>query len=90
MLKEYQKLASDQYVQLHTLTESVTELKVANHQTQLKFKEIIGQMVKAREEMDLVVNLMKSLHEGNETLRKQNILLKERIRLLQEDPEDTL
>ena len=77
MLKEYQKLAGDQYVQLQNLTASVTRLNLVNAQLRQKSEDTIKQMKKAREEVELVVDLMKDLHERNEALTKQNGLLKE-------------
>lgn len=84
MLKEYQKLAGDQYVQLQNLTASVTRLNLVNAQLRQKSEDTIKQMKKAREEVELVVDLMKDLHERNEALTKQNGLLKENIQLTKE------
>ena len=47
MLKEYQKLASDQYVQIQTLTKLVTQLKLLNAQSQTQSKQILHQMTQS-------------------------------------------
>ena len=87
MLKEYQKLAGDQFVQLQNLTASVTRLNLVNAQLRQRSEETIKQMKKAREEVNLVVDLMKDLHEKNEALTKKNELLKENIKLTKETSE---
>ena len=83
-LKEYQKLAGDQFVQLQNLTKSVANLNIANAQLQQRSKETIERMKMAREEVNFVVDRMKELLEMNEALTRKNDLLKENIRLTKE------
>ena len=84
MLKEYQKLAGDQYFQLQRLTKSVTELNMLNAQTAEKSNLTVTKMKEARRELNLVMDLMKDLYTENASLKKQNQLLKEGIQLTKE------
>ena len=84
MLKEYQQLAGDQYIQLQRLTKSVTELNILNAQTAEKSIQAAAQMKKARSELNLVMDLMKDVYTENAALKKQNHLLKDGIKLTKE------
>ena len=84
MLKEYQKLAGDQYFQLQRLTKSVTELNMLTAQTAVKSNQTVTQMKEARRELNLVMELMNDLYAENASLKKQNQLLKEGLQLNKE------
>ena len=70
-LKEYKDLAHSQTQQIEDLSKSIENLNAVNDKINQEWRKTISKMKQAREEMDLIVDLMGKMHEENTQLKRK-------------------
>ena len=70
-LKQFQNLAQEQTSQLETLSKSVAVFHKTNTKTSQEWKKTIKRMKQAREELELLLDMMNKLKKENEALKKE-------------------